>query len=236
LAAFQTLLEDGEEWGLKISYAIQPKPEGLAQALIIGEKFLGGDACCLILGDNLFYGDGIGAMAQNAARICEGEEKAVIFGYQVADPSRYGVVELDTAQNILSLEEKPAKPKSAFAITGLYFFPPHCAKVAKAIKPSARGELEIIDAIKAYAKEGRAKVELLGRGFAWLDTGTSDSLLEAGDFVRAIEKRQGLKIACLEEIAYLMGYISREKLAAIAEKYAQSSYGDYLRNIARSER
>ncbi|MDR2034970.1 MAG: glucose-1-phosphate thymidylyltransferase RfbA [Helicobacteraceae bacterium] len=232
-AAFQTLLGDGSDLGLNISYAVQPNPDGLAQAFIIGEEFIGEDDVCLTLGDNLFYGDSLGQTLQKAIKIVREERKSAIFGYRVADPSRYGVVEFDDQMNVIGVEEKPLKPKSDFAIVGLYFFTNECVKIAKNLKPSERGELEITDVIGEYLRQKRLKAELFGRGFAWLDAGTHESMLEAGVFIETIEKRQGLKVACLEEIAFSMGYISKEKLLELAAPLAKSGYGQYLTRFVR---
>ncbi|HOI91862.1 MAG TPA: glucose-1-phosphate thymidylyltransferase RfbA [Candidatus Rifleibacterium sp.] len=225
---FKELLGDGSQWGIHLSYAVQPNPGGLAQAFIIGESFIGKDPCCLILGDNIFYGQGFTPVLKSAASINDG---AIVFGYPVKDPERYGVVEFDSEGKAISLEEKPKKPKSNYAIPGLYFYDNKVVSVAKNIKPSARGELEITDVNKEYLKAGKLKVQLLGRGFAWLDTGTYDSLIDAGQFVQTIEQRQGFKISCLEEIAYLNKWICEEQLSKIAEFYKNSSYGEYLRNL-----
>ncbi|MBA4316996.1 MAG: glucose-1-phosphate thymidylyltransferase [Flavobacterium sp.] len=227
---FKELLGNGSQWGISLSYAVQPNPGGLAQAFIIGESFIGKDSCCLILGDNIFYGQGFTPVLKSAASINDG---AIVFGYQVKDPERYGVVEFDSEGKAISLEEKPKKPKSNYAIPGLYFYDCEVASVAKNIKPSARGELEITDVNKEYMKTGKLKVQLLGRGFAWLDTGTFDSLVDAGQFVQTIEQRQGFKIACLEEIAYLNKWIYEEQLNRAAEFYKNSGYGDYLHGLVR---
>lgn len=225
---FKELLGDGSQWGISLDYAVQPNPGGLAQAFIIAEKFIGNEPSCLILGDNIFYGQGFSQKLKTSAAIDEG---AVIYGYPVKDPERYGVVEFDNAGKALSLEEKPKKPKSNFAIPGLYFYDNNVTNIAKSIKPSARGELEITDVNKEYLKAGKLTVLMLGRGFAWLDTGTYDSLIEASQFVQTIEKRQGFKIACLEEIAYLNKWIYEEQLLQSAEFYKNSSYGEYLRDL-----
>lgn len=231
-AAFEGLLGDGRRWGLQLSYAVQPRPEGLAQAFIIGAEFLAGGPCALVLGDNIYYGHGLPLRLEAAARRTEG---ATVFAYHVTDPQRYGVVAFDDEGRALSIEEKPARPKSNWAVTGLYFYDAEVVDIARAIKPSARGELEITDVNAAYLARGRLTVERLGRGFAWLDTGTPDSLLEASEFVRALEKRQGFRISCPEEIAYKLGYISGDELATLGEKLSHSDYGRYLLNlIARS--
>ncbi len=226
---YQDLFGDGSHLGLEISYAVQPKPEGLAQAFIIGEQFIGNDNVCLILGDNVFYGYGLTGLLTESAKLQDG---AIIFGYWVKDPQRYGVVEFDNKGNVLSIEEKPKKPKSNFAVVGLYFYSNDVVQKAKQLKPSKRGELEITDLNNLYLKEKRLKVKLLGRGFAWLDTGTHQSLLDAANFIATIEKRQGLKIACIEEIAFRKGFISKKQLLKLAEKYKNNQYGDYLKKIA----
>ena len=225
LPRFQDLLGDGSQWGIRISHAAQPRPEGLAQAFLIGKEFIGNDHACLILGDNIFYGHGFQQILRRAAQI---EDGAMIFGYWVRDPDRYGVVEFDPSGKVLSIEEKPKTPKSNFAVPGLYFFDSEVVNIASGLKPSARGELEIADVINTYLSQGKLRVELLGRGFAWLDTGTHDSLLEAGTFVETIEKRQGLKIACVEEVAYRMGYINAAKLTDLAQPMRNNGYGQYL--------
>ena len=225
LPRYQDLLEDGAQWGIRISYAAQPRPEGLAQAFLIGKEFIGNDHTCLILGDNIFYGHGFQQILRRATQIADG---AMIFGYWVRDPERYGVVEFDSSGNVLSIEEKPKAPKSNFAVPGLYFFDRQVVEIATGLRPSARGELEISDVINAYLSKGTLRVELLGRGFAWLDTGTHDSLLEAGTFVETIEKRQGLKVACVEEVAYRLGYIDAEKLETLAAPMKNNGYGQYL--------
>ncbi|TSA00346.1 MAG: glucose-1-phosphate thymidylyltransferase [Deltaproteobacteria bacterium] len=233
LPRFRELLGDGSQWGLRISYAEQPRPEGLAQAFLIGKEFIGRDKVCLILGDNIFYGHGFQQILKRAAAI---ESGAMIFGYWVRDPERYGVVEFDKSGKVLSIEEKPARPKSKFAVPGLYFFDNGVVEIAAGLKPSARGELEIADVINAYLAQEKLRVELLGRGFAWLDTGTHDSLLEAGTFVETIEKRQGLKVACVEEVAFRMGYIHGGQLAALAEPMRRNGYGQYLLQIVDEEK
>jgi glucose-1-phosphate thymidylyltransferase len=227
--AFKRLLGDGAELGVRFSYAAQPRPEGLAQAFIIGEEFVAGEPCALVLGDNIFYGHGLADMLAAASRLTRGAE---IFGYQVADPERYGVVEFDAVGRVLSIEEKPAKPKSRFAATGLYFYDASVCERAKRVKPSARGELEITTLNEMYLKDGLLKAHLLGRGFAWLDTGTHQSLLEAAHFVQTIEARQGLKVACLEEIAFRLGHIDAAQLRALAKPLAKSGYGQYLERVA----
>ena len=230
---FRRLLSDGSKLGIRITYAVQPKPEGLAQAFIIGEEFIGDDAVCLILGDNIFYGDGFSSKLEAAARLQTG---ATIFGYYVKDPERYGVAEIDDDCNVLSLEEKPQQPKSHYAVTGLYFYDNQVVDIARKIKPSGRGELEITSVNQEYLKRGQLKLEVLGRGFSWLDTGTHESLLEASNFVATIEHRQGLKISCPEEIAYYKGYITWQQALALAEPYAKNSYGKYIIDIVENDR
>lgn len=228
LPAFQRLLGDGSDFGIHLSYAEQPNPDGLAQAFIIGKDFIGNDDVCLVLGDNIFYGQSFSQMLAQAVYNVEKERKATVFGYYVKDPERYGVAEFDTAGNVLSIEEKPAQPKSNYAVVGLYFYPNKVVKVAGEIKPSARGELEITSVNQEFLKDGELKVQLLGRGFAWLDTGTHDSLSEASNFVETLEKRQGLKISCLEEIAFRKGWISAKKLRELAQSMIKNQYGQYL--------
>lgn len=226
---FKILLGDGSQWGIKISYKVQPSPDGLAQAFIIGEDFIDGEDCALILGDNIFYGHDLSKLVKNATQKDEG---ATVFAYYVKDPERYGIVEFDKNHKAISLEEKPNNPKSNFAVTGLYFYDKNVVKYAKSIKPSARGELEITDLNKIYLEKGNLNVETLGRGYAWLDTGTHESLLQAASFVETVQDRQGLKIACPEEIAYNLGYINREQLKDLAKPLAKNEYGQYLLAIA----
>ncbi|RHU30279.1 glucose-1-phosphate thymidylyltransferase [Parabacteroides sp. TM07-1AC] len=228
LPGFRRLLGDGSDYGVHFEYAEQPSPDGLAQAFIIGDKFIGNDSVCLVLGDNIFYGQSFTAMLKEAVNNVENEQKATVFGYYVNDPERYGVAEFDTDGNVLSIEEKPQSPKSNYAVVGLYFYPNKVVGVAKQIQPSARGELEITTVNQEFLKDGELKVQLLGRGFAWLDTGTHDSLSEASTFVEVIEKRQGLKVACLEEIAYRRGWIDDAKLKATAAPMVKNQYGQYL--------
>ena len=228
LPGFRRLLGDGSDYGVRIDYAAQPSPDGLAQAFLIGEDFLGGDSACLVLGDNIFYGSGFTGLLREAVRTAEEDGKATVFGYRVDDPGRYGVAEFDDKGNCLSIEEKPAHPKSNYAVVGLYFYPNKVVDVAKSIKPSARGELEITSVNQCFLQSGELKVQTLQRGFAWLDTGTHDYLAEASIFVEVIEKRQGLKIACLEGIAYRNGWITSDKLRALAEPMLKNQYGQYL--------
>ena len=232
LPGFKRLLGDGSDYGVRFEYAEQPSPDGLAQAFIIGEKFIGNDCACLVLGDNIFYGNGFTSLLRNAVIDAEQHQKATVFGYWVADPERYGVAEFDKNGNCLSIEEKPQQPKSNYAVVGLYFYPNKVVNVAKTIKPSARGELEITTVNQEFLKDGELKVQTLGRGFAWLDTGTHDSLSEASTFVEVIEKRTGLKIACLEGIAHRHGWISAERLRDIAQPMAKNQYGQYLLRLA----
>lgn len=227
--SFQNLLGDGSQWGIKISYKVQPSPDGLAQAFIIGEEFIKGEGCALILGDNIFYGHDLSKLVKNATQKDDG---ATVFAYYVKDPERYGIVEFDKNRKAISLEEKPEKPKSNFAVTGLYFYDKNVVEYAKSIKPSARGELEITDLNKIYLEKGNLNVETLGRGYAWLDTGTHESLLQAASFVETVQDRQGLKIACPEEIAYNLGYINKEQLKELAKPLAKNEYGQYLLAIA----
>ena len=235
LPGFRRLLGDGSDYGVRFEYAEQPSPDGLAQAFLIGEEFIGNDSVCLVLGDNIFYGLSFTAMLKRAVANVENEQKATVFGYYVNDPERYGVAEFDEAGNVLSIEEKPACPKSNYAVVGLYFYPNKVVEVAKQIKPSARGELEITTVNQEFLKDGNLKVQLLGRGFAWLDTGTHDSLSEASTFVEVIEKRQGLKIACLEEVAYRNGWIDAERLRQVAAPMLKNQYGQYLLNLIKRE-
>ena len=235
LPGFRRLLGDGSDYGVRFEYAEQPSPDGLAQAFLIGEEFIGNDSVCLVLGDNIFYVQSFTAMLKRAVANVDNEQKATVFGYYVNDPERYGVAEFDEAGNVLSIEEKPACPKSNYAVVGLYFYPNKVVEVAKRIKPSARGELEITTVNQEFLKDGNLKVQLLGRGFAWLDTGTHDSLSEASTFVEVIEKRQGLKIACLEEVAYRNGWIDAERLRQVAAPMLKNQYGQYLLNLIKRE-
>lgn len=235
LPGFQRLLGSGEDYGVRFEYAEQPSPDGLAQAFIIGDSFIGKDAACLVLGDNIFYGQGFRPMLEQAVRDAEENNKATVFGYHVADPERYGVAEFDKSGNCISLEEKPKNPKSNYAVTGLYFYPNKVVEVAKNIKPSARGELEITTVNQRFLEDKQLKIQLLGRGFAWLDTGTHDSLSEASTFVEVIEKRQGLKVACLEMIAYRRGWINKEKLNQLAQPMVKNQYGQYLLQAVNQE-
>ncbi|MBR3873845.1 MAG: glucose-1-phosphate thymidylyltransferase RfbA [Clostridia bacterium] len=228
---FQELLGDGSQYGISLNYAVQPSPDGLAQAFLIGEEFIGGEPCAMILGDNIFYGNGFGGMLREAAQSAM-EGKATIFGYYVNDPERFGIVEFDKNGKVLSVEEKPKNPKSNYCITGLYFYPEGVSAMAHEVKPSARGELEITTLNDMYLKQERLSAKVMGRGFAWLDTGTMDSLVDAANFVQMIEKRQGIKIAALEEIAYNKGWIDKEKLLVSAERYGKSPYGEHLKRVA----
>jgi glucose-1-phosphate thymidylyltransferase len=232
LPNFRNLLGNGDDLGIKLEYAEQPSPDGLAQAFIIGEEFIGNDDVCLILGDNIFYGHGLTDLLKTAVKNVTEGKKATVFGYYVQDPERYGVAEFDTTGNVISIEEKPDEPKSNYAVVGLYFYPNSVVEIAKSIKPSARGELEITTVNQEYLYSKNLKVELMGRGYAWLDTGTHESLLEASNFIQTIEKRQGLKVACLEEIAYEKGYISKEKLVELATPLQKNEYGKYLLRLA----
>jgi glucose-1-phosphate thymidylyltransferase len=232
LPGYQKLLGNGADFGIQLSYAEQPSPDGLAQAFLIGESFIGDGNVCLVLGDNIFYGYGFSAMLRDAAQRAEG---ATVFGYHVNDPARFGVLEFDASGKVISLEEKPAKPKSNYAVTGLYFYDNRVVDIAKSVKPSGRGELEITDVNRAYLESGELNVSVMGRGFAWLDTGTHDSLMEAGQFVQTIEHRQGLKVACLEEIGYRNGWLSEEALQRQATALAKTSYGQYLQQVLDAE-
>lgn len=231
LPGFRRLLGDGSDYGVSFTYAEQPSPDGLAQAFIIGEEFIGGDSACMVLGDNIFHGNGFTEMLTEAVRAAEEDGKATVFGYWVSDPERYGVAEFDKDGNCLSIEEKPKEPKSNYAVVGLYFYPNKVVEVAKTIKPSARGELEITTVNQRFLEDGQLKVQTLGRGFAWLDTGTHDSLSEASTFIEVIEKRQGLKIACLEEIAYRNGWITADRVRELAQPMSKNQYGQYLLNL-----
>ncbi len=229
LPNFEKLLGDGSSYGINLSYKVQPSPDGLAQAFILGEEFIGDDCCAMVLGDNIFYGNGFSKLLRAAVENAEKNRRASVFGYYVEDPERFGVVEFDENGKVISVEEKPASPKSNYAITGLYFYDNRVVEIAKQLKPSARGELEITDLNRVFLEKGDLDVQLLGRGFAWLDTGTMDSLIEAGQFVQMIEKRQGIKISAVEEIAYKNGWITKEKLMESAERYGKSTYGQHLR-------
>lgn len=231
-SSFKRLLGDGSEIGMQFEYVVQPSPDGLAQAFILGETFIGDDDACLVLGDNIYYGHDLTKTLANAVQNAKQESKATVFGYHVTDPERYGVAEFDDKGNVVSLEEKPEKPKSNYAVTGLYFYPNDVVKKAKEVKPSERGELEITTVNQMYLEEGRLKLETMGRGYAWLDTGTHESLLEASSFIETIEKRQGLKVACIEEIAYEKGYISKEQLIELAQPLKKNQYGQYLLRCA----
>lgn len=232
LPGFRRLLEDGSQFGVKFEYAEQPSPDGLAQAFIIGEEFIGNDDVCMVLGDNIFYGAGFTGLLRDTVKMVEEQSMACVFGYQVSDPERYGVAEFDKDGNCLSIEEKPARPKSNYAVVGLYFYPNDVVEIAKHVRPSARGELEITSVNQEFLNRGQLKVATLPRGFAWLDTGTHESLAEASTFIEVIEKRQGLKVACLEDIAFSQGWISREKLREVAKPMAKNDYGKYLLRLA----
>lgn len=232
LPGFRRLLEDGSQFGVKFEYADQPSPDGLAQAFIIGEEFIGNDDVCMVLGDNIFYGAGFTGLLRETVKMVEEQSMACVFGYQVSDPERYGVAEFDKDGNCLSIEEKPAQPKSNYAVVGLYFYPNDVVEIAKNVRPSARGELEITSVNQEFLNRGQLKVATLPRGFAWLDTGTHESLAEASTFIEVIEKRQGLKVACLEDIAFNQGWISREKLREVAKPMAKNDYGKYLLRLA----
>lgn len=232
LSGFRRLLEDGRQFGVKFEYAEQPSPDGLAQAFIIGEEFIGNDDVCMVLGDNIFYGAGFTGLLRETVKMVEEQSMACVFGYQVSDPERYGVAEFDKDGNCLSIEEKPAQPKSNYAVVGLYFYPNDVVEIAKNVRPSARGELEITSVNQEFLNRGQLKVATLPRGFAWLDTGTHESLAEASTFIEVIEKRQGLKVACLEDIAFNQGWISREKLREVAKPMAKNDYGKYLLRLA----
>lgn len=235
LPNFEKLLGDGSQYGIKLSYKVQPSPDGLAQAFILGEEFIGDDSCAMILGDNIFYGSGFSSMLEKAVKNVEENHRATIFGYHVDDPERFGIVEFDKNHKVLSVEEKPTKPKSNWAITGLYFYDNRCVEYAKNQKPSARGELEITDLNRVYLDNGELDVRFLGRGFSWLDTGTMESLIDAADFVKTIQKQQGIRISAPEEIAWRRGWIDDEKLLESAEKYGKSDYGKYLKDIIEND-
>ncbi len=232
LPRFEELLGDGSELGMRFEYCIQPSPDGLAQAFILGEKFIGNDDVCLVLGDNIFYGHGLTGLLQSSVASVKDLRKSVVFGYWVNDPQRYGVVEFDNNGDVLSIEEKPNHPKSNYAVVGLYFYTNDVVKIAQSLSPSDRGELEITSVNQAYLSQGNLKIELLGRGYAWLDTGTHESLLEASNFIEVVEKRQGLKVACIEEIAYEMGYINASQLNELAKPLLKNQYGQYLLNVS----
>ncbi len=232
LPNFEKLLGDGSDFGIKLSYKVQPSPDGLAQAFILGEEFIGSDSCAMILGDNIFYGNGLSSILKSAVKNAEENNRASVFGYYVEDPERFGIVEFDKNEKVISVEEKPSDPKSNYAITGLYFYNNKVVEYAKNLKPSARGELEITDLNRLYLNEDKLDVKLLRRGFAWFDTGTMDSLIDTADFVRMIEQRQGIKISAIEEIAYRNGWIDRDKLLSISEKYGKSTYGLHLKKVA----
>lgn len=232
---FEHLMGDGSQYGVHFSYKVQPSPDGLAQAFLLGEEFIGGDACAMILGDNIFYGNGFSRILKNAVKNAQENGRATVFGYYVNDPERFGIVEFDEAGRVVSVEEKPAHPKSNYAITGLYFYPGRVSSLAKQVRPSARGELEITSLNDLYLQDDKLDVQLLGRGFAWLDTGTMDSLVDAADFVRMVEKRQGIKISAPEEIAYKNGWITKEKLLESAQRYGKSPYGQHLKQVAENK-
>ena len=232
LPNFEKLLGDGSQYGIKLSYKVQPSPDGLAQAFTLGEEFIGNDCCAMVLGDNIFYGAGFGKTLEEAKRNAEENHRATVFGYHVDDPERFGIVEFDKQGRVLSVEEKPTNPKSNWAITGLYFYDNRCVEYAKKQKPSARGELEITDLNRVFLNNGELDIKLLGRGFAWLDTGTMESLIDAADFVKTVQTQQGIRISAPEEIAYRKGWIDKEKLIESAEKYGKSDYGKYLKQIA----
>ena len=232
---FEHLMGDGSQYGVHFSYKVQPSPDGLAQAFLLGEEFIGGDACAMILGDNIFYGNGFSRILKNAVKNAQENGRATVFGYYVNDPERFGIVEFDEAGRVVSVEEKPAHPKSNYAITGLYFYPGRVSSLAKQVRPSARSELEITSLNDLYLQDGKLDVQLLGRGFAWLDTGTMDSLVDAADFVRMVEKRQGIKISAPEEIAYKNGWITKEKLLESAQRYGKSPYGQHLKQVAENK-
>ncbi len=232
LPSFESLLGDGSQFGVNLSYKVQPSPDGLSQAFILGEEFIGDDCCAMILGDNIFYGAGFASMLKEAKKNAEDNNRATVFAHYVDDPGRFGIVEFDKDRRVLSVEEKPANPKSSWAITGLYFYDNRCIEYAKNQKPSARGELEITDLNRVYLEKNELDVKLLGRGFSWLDTGTMESLIDAADFVQTIQKQQGIRISAPEEIAYRMGMIDKEKLSESAEKYGKSDYGKYLKKVA----
>ena len=236
LPGFRRLLGDGSDFGVHFSYAEQPSPDGLAQAFLIGEEFIGNDSVCLVLGDNIFHGNGLSRMLRTAVAAAEGDRKATVFGYWVADPERYGVAEFDAAGKVLSIEEKPKEPKSNYAVVGLYFYPNKVVQVAKNVMPSARGELEITSVNQAFLNDGELNVQLMGRGFAWLDTGTHDSLAEASTFIEVIEKRQGLKVACLESIGYENGWLTADDIRRVAQPMAKNQYGQYLLKMVDNER
>ena len=232
LPNFENLLGDGSDYGINLSYKVQPSPDGLAQAFLLGEEFIGDDACAMVLGDNIFYGNGFSKVLKEAVKNAEENHRASVFGYYVDDPERFGVVEFDEDNKVISVEEKPKNPKSNYAVTGLYFYDNRCVEYAKQVKPSARGELEITTLNNIFLDKGDLDVKLLGRGYAWLDTGTMDSLIEAGEFVQMVEKRQGIKVSAIEEIAYINGWISKEKLIESAERYGKSPYGEHLKRVA----